>query len=137
MKHKKAIHLVASQYIAGRLAVNLQENVEVIGLDGSFMFGPLRQLDVHNGQKERSEWIYDNINREFEEKNPYITALQNKMNSLDDIDDKRQVYIWYGNNIEEQLALRFFMFIFKKDQILFILSIQQKSLKKLHQMKSQ
>jgi Protein of unknown function/Domain of unknown function (DUF1835) len=114
VKHKKAIHLVTSQYIAGRLAVNLQENVEVIGLDGSFMFGPLRQLDVHNGQKERSEWIYDNINREFEEKNPYITALQNKMNSLDDIDDKRQVYIWYGNNIEEQLALRFFMFIFKK-----------------------
>lgn len=111
---KKAVHLVASQHIASRLAIDLDKNIEVIGLDAAFMFGPLRQLDEHYGQKERSDWIYENINRAFEEINPYMVALVNKMNSLDDIAEERPIYIWCGNNIEEQLALRFFIFIFDK-----------------------
>lgn len=105
-----AIHLVASQHIASQLVFGLNEKIEVIGLDATLTFGPLCQLDEHYGQMERSDWLYENINREFEEKNPYRIALANKINSLDDIADERPVYIWYANNIEEQLALRFFIF---------------------------
>lgn len=114
VKEKKAIHLVASQHIASRLTMDLNENIEVIGLDAAFMYGPIRQLDEHYGQRERSEWIFENINREFEDKNPYMIALANKINSLDEINDERPVYIWCGNNIEEQLALRFFIFMLEK-----------------------
>lgn len=113
IKGKKAIHLVATEQIASQLIVDLNEQIEVIGLDAALTFGPLQQLNEHYGQMERSEWFYENINREYEEESPYMITLVNKINSMDDMNEERPVYIWCGNNIEEQLALRFFTFLFE------------------------
>lgn len=105
-----ALHLVTSESAAGSLRVGLEGPKTVIGFPDSFSIGPLWKLDEDVGRSFRKEWLYDNINYEYDEDENKIT---NTLREIEDIANHTPIYIWYGNNANEQTALRFYLYLLR------------------------
>ncbi|WP_051428417.1 DUF1835 domain-containing protein [Bacillus sp. J33] len=106
------VHIVSSESAAGSLRVGLERPKVVIGFPDSFSIGPLWKLDEKAGQRFRNEWLYEHINYEqddYEYENKYANTLR----ELDDIPGQVPIYIWYGNNADEQTGLRFLLFLLR------------------------
>lgn len=106
-------HLVVSESLAGSVRVGLERPKMVIGFPDFLSIGPLWNLDDKNGQSHRSEWLYENINFE-EEDHEYENKYANAIREIEDIPIQVPIYIWYGDNIEEQIGLRFLLNLLKE-----------------------
>ncbi|WP_307336526.1 DUF1835 domain-containing protein [Metabacillus malikii] len=107
-----AVHIVCSESAAGSLRVGLERPKVVIGFPDSFSIGPLWKLDEKVGQTFRNEWIYENIN--YEQDNfEYENKFANTLREIEDIISQVPIYIWYGNNADEQTGLRFLLFLLR------------------------
>ena len=104
-----AVHIVTSESTAGSLRVGLEGPKTVIGLPDNFSSGPLWKLDEKVGQSFREEWLYDNINYEHDEDN-----ITNTLREIEDIANHVPIYIWYGNNANEQTALRYYLYLLRE-----------------------
>ncbi|MGN7479862.1 DUF1835 domain-containing protein [Solibacillus silvestris] len=107
-----AVHIVSSESAAGSLRVGLERPKIVIGFPDSFSIGPLWKLDEKVGQTFRNEWIYENINYEQDEFE-YENKLANTLKEIEDIPRQVPIYIWYGNNADEQTGLRFLLYFLR------------------------
>jgi len=108
-----AVHLVASEWAAGTVRVGLEKPNTVIGFPDSFSIGPLWKLDETVGRSFRKEWLFENINYgldDYENDN----KVSNTLREIEDIADHTVIYIWYGNNAEEQTALGFFLYLLRE-----------------------
>lgn len=106
------VHLVSSESAAGSLRVGLDLPKIVIGFPDSFSMGPLYNLDEKGGQAFRNEWIYDHINYEQDDY-IYENNFSNTVREIDDIPGHYPIYIWYGENVDEQIGLRFLLFLLR------------------------
>ena len=107
-----AIHLVTSESAAGSLRVGLEGAKTVIGFPDSFSTGPLWKLDEKVGRSYRNEWLFENINyglADYENDN----KISNTLREIEDIANHVPIYIWYGNNANEQTALRFYLYLLR------------------------
>jgi hypothetical protein len=103
-----AVHLVTSEFLAGSLRFGLGNPKTVIGFPDFFSIGPLWKLDEKIGQTFRTEWLNENINleqNEFEYENKFTNTLR----EIEDIPNQAPIYIWYGNNADEQTGLLFLL----------------------------
>lgn len=109
---RSAVHIVTSESAAGSLRVALQHPKTVIGFPDAFSIGPLWRLDEKVGQRTRIEWLYENINDEQED-GQYEHKLNNILREIEDITDHTPIYIWTGNNADEQTGLRFYLYLLR------------------------
>ncbi|NRD76873.1 DUF1835 domain-containing protein [Bacillus sp. BRMEA1] len=115
-KHKKRdnlpVHIVSSQTAAGSVRVGMERPNKVIGFDGYFSIGPLRQLDHQIGRNNRFEWFNENINLESDDYY-YENHFSNTLLEIEDIPEDVPIYLWTGNNSDEQTSLRFILHLLK------------------------
>jgi hypothetical protein len=107
-----AVHIVSSEFAAGSLKVGLERPKVVIGFPDSLSIGPLWKLDEKEGQAFRNEWLYEHINDEqdhYEYKNKFANTLR----EIEGIPEQIPIYIWYGNNADEQTGLRFILYLLR------------------------
>ncbi|WP_179301868.1 DUF1835 domain-containing protein [Neobacillus jeddahensis] len=107
-----AVHIVSSESAAGSLRVGLERPKLVIGFPDSFSIGPLWRLDEEAGQRFRKEWLYEHINDEQDDFK-YENKFANTLREIEDIPGQVPIYIWYGNNPDEQTGLRFLLFLLR------------------------
>ncbi|MGN7386708.1 DUF1835 domain-containing protein [Sporosarcina sp. SAFN-015] len=106
------VHIVSSESAAGSLQVGLDRPKIVIGFPDSFSIGPLYNLHEKAGQTFRNEWIYEHINYEQDDY-IYENKFSSTVREIDDIPSQYPIYIWYGDNVDEQIALRFLLFLLR------------------------
>ncbi|MEK3886381.1 DUF1835 domain-containing protein [Bacillus sp. FSL K6-3431] len=108
----KSFHIVSSEYAAGPLKIGLDHPKRVIAFPDFFSIGPIWRLDEKIGQSFRYEWLNENINSgddDFE----YETKFTNTLLKIEDIPDQVPIYIWYGNNAEEQTGVYLILQLFQ------------------------
>lgn len=103
-------HIVCSESAAGSLRVALAPPKYVIGFPEDLSIGPLWKLDEVKGQACRQKWLMENINDEMDEFVGH-TTLREVIREIRDIPSHLPVYIWCGDNIEEQCGLLFFLYL--------------------------
>ncbi|WP_057776153.1 DUF1835 domain-containing protein [Cytobacillus dafuensis] len=108
-----AVHIVNSESAAGSLRVGLERPKTVIGFPDSFSIGPLWKLDEKIGQSYRKEWLFENINFEQEDYE-YENKFTNTLREIEDIANDVPIYIWYGNNADEQTGLRLLLYLLRE-----------------------
>ncbi len=120
-RSKGPIHLVSSESAAGSLKVGLPKPHTVIAIPDNLTYGPLGKLVERAEQKIREEWLFDHINDEQEEGN-YASKFSNMLRQIDDIADSIPIYLWCGNNVAEQIGIRFMVYLLgeKKNAIYLI-----------------
>ncbi|MGE7093325.1 DUF1835 domain-containing protein [Lysinibacillus sp. NPDC048646] len=104
-----AVHIVSSESAAGSIRVALEPRKQVIGFPDAFSIGPLWKLEEEIGQAYRHEWLYENINYELDN-DDYQVKFSNTLLEIEDIPHQLPIYIWYGDNADEQIGLRFFLY---------------------------
>lgn len=108
-----AVHIVTSESVAGSLRVGLDGPKTVIGFPDTFSIGPLWKLDEKTGRSLRNEWLFENINFELEDYE-YGNKITNTLREIEDLADRVPIYIWYGNNADEQTGLRFYLYLLRE-----------------------
>ena len=106
------VHIVSSESAAGAVRVALAPPKHVIGFPDAFSIGPLWKLDETIGQTKRNEWLVEHINDEQDDyvyQHKFATTLR----EIEDIPNQVPIHIWYGNNAEEQVGLRFFLYLLR------------------------
>ncbi|MFJ7973503.1 DUF1835 domain-containing protein [Psychrobacillus sp. NPDC096389] len=106
-----AVHIVSSESAAGSLRAGLESPKTVIGFPDHLSIGPLGKLDEKLAQTYRKEWLMENIN--FEEETEYPIKFSNTLRELEDIPSDVPIYIWYGNNANEQICMRFLIYLLR------------------------
>ncbi|WP_313894429.1 DUF1835 domain-containing protein [Psychrobacillus sp.] len=104
------VHIVTSESAAGLLNAGVERPRNVIAYPDSFSIGPLWILHEKTGQSFRKEWLFENINDKQDE---YGDKCINTLREMEDIGDHVPIYIWYGNNADEQVGLRYFLYIMR------------------------
>lgn len=111
-KEVEPVHIVCSEAAAGRLRFSLDRPKIVIGVGGMFSIGPIWRLEHKEGKAYRNEWLNDHINFELDDyvfENNFANALR----EVEDIIESAPIHIWYANNADEQIGLRFILYLLK------------------------
>lgn len=108
----RVTHIVCSESAAGSLRVALAPPKYVIGFPQDLSIGPLWKLDEERGQACRQKWLMENINDEMDDF-AVFTKLREAIREIRDIPSHLPVYIWCGDNIEEQCGLRFSLYLLR------------------------
>lgn len=120
-----AIHIVTSESAAGSLKSAIDRPKTVIGFPDDFSIGPLWKLEAATGQEFRREWLFDNINFEQEEFE-YENKFRNALRQIEDIAPDSPIYLWFGENAEEQTGLRFYLYLLReKPNKIFLMNTTQ------------
>jgi hypothetical protein len=106
------VHIVSPEFSAGSIRVAIDRPKQVIGFPDFFSMGPLWKLDEKVGQTFRNEWLFENINL-LEDDDVYQNKFANTLRDVEDISSNVPIYIWCGDNAEEQTALRFILYLLK------------------------
>ncbi|MFJ5772157.1 DUF1835 domain-containing protein [Psychrobacillus sp. NPDC093180] len=115
------VHIVSSESTAGSLKSGLLRPKTVIGFPDFLSIGPLGKLDEKMAQTYRKDWLIDNIN--FEQETEYPIKFSNTLREIEDIPSEVPIYIWYGNNANEQVCMRFLIHLLKdKTNKLFLIN---------------
>lgn len=122
----QAVHIVSSESAAGSLRVALAPPKHVIGFPDCFSIGPLWMLEKKRGQAFRNEWLFEKINDGQED--DYQNKFTNALREIEDIPNYVPIYIWYGNNADEQCGLRFFLYLLRdKSNEIFLINTTEHS----------
>ncbi|KOS68984.1 hypothetical protein AEA09_10805 [Lysinibacillus contaminans] len=125
-----AVHIVSSESAAGSVRAALAPPKQVIGFPDTFSIGPLWKLDEKIGQASRNEWLVENINDEQDDYE-YQNKFANTLREIEDISGEVPIYIWYGDNVDEQVGLRFFLYVLRnKENDIFLVNTTELSTSK-------
>ncbi len=94
--------------------LNLHEEEFIVTFDDNFAVAPIGNLETENGQRERFEWIKNNLERNEEETENYIDKLQRTIARLDSIPENIPIYIWVSENANEQTGLFLTMYLLRE-----------------------
>ncbi|MDT0162512.1 DUF1835 domain-containing protein [Bacillus sp. AG4(2022)] len=123
-KHKKetgtrrspsytAVHIAPSESAAGSIRVMLPQREKVISQIEHLGIGPLWKLDTEEGKKHRADWMFDHINYQIEDFE-LDQKIDNMLLEIADIPEEVPIYIWAGENADEQTNLRYMMTLLKE-----------------------
>ena len=122
---KGTVHIVSSESAAGSVRFALAPPKHVIGFPDDFSIGPLWKLDEKIGQTNRNEWLFENINDEQDDYN-YQYKFANTLREIEDIPNQVPIRILYGNNANEQIGLRFFLYLLRdKTNEVFLINVTE------------
>jgi hypothetical protein len=92
--------------------LNSHEEEFIITFDDNFAVAPIGNLETENGQRERFEWIKNNLQRNEEETENYCNKLQ--IAQLVSIPENIPINIWVSENANEQTGLLFTMYLLRE-----------------------
>jgi len=122
----QGVHIVSSESAAGSVRVALAPPKHVIGFPDCLSIGPLWKLEEKRGQDFRNDWLFENINDGQED--VYQNKFTNTLREIEDISNHVPIYIWYGNNANEQCGLRFFLYLLRnKSNEIFLINTTEQS----------
>ncbi|KOS63462.1 DUF1835 domain-containing protein [Lysinibacillus agricola] len=122
----QAVHIVSTESAAGSVRVALAPPKHVIGFPDCFSIGPLWKLEEKRGQDFRNDWLFENINDG--EEDVYQNKFTNTLREIEDIPNHVPIYIWYGNNADEQCGLRYFLYLLRdKSNEIFLINTTEHS----------
>jgi len=104
------VHIACSESAAGSLRVAFVSSMHIIAFPDDLSIGPLFQLEEKLGEISRKEWLFENINNEQDDHVEYNKFI-NTLREIADIPIHLPIYIWVGNNANEQCLLRFFLYL--------------------------
>ena len=107
----QVVHITCSESAAGSLRVALAPPRHIIAFSDDLSIGPLCLLEEKLGRVSRKEWLFENINNEQDDHIEYHKFV-NTLREIVDIPNHFPIYIWIGNNANEQCFLRFFLYLF-------------------------
>lgn len=129
---RRAVHIVTSESTAGSLRAGIDQPKTVIGFPDSFSIGPLWKLTERIGQDLRRAWLFDHINTEQEDVE-YEIKFSNALREIEDIAPHTRVYLWFGDNAEEQTGLRFYLYLLKdKSNPIFLMNATEEETAPFH-----
>ncbi|MCM3236142.1 DUF1835 domain-containing protein [Heyndrickxia oleronia] len=102
------IHIACSESAAGCIRVGLDKPKRVIGLPGLLSIGPLWKINEEAGFNNRNDWLFEHINFESDDYS-YQVTFKNSIREINDIPEQSPIYLWYGDNADEQICLRFIL----------------------------
>lgn len=123
----RAVHIVSSEAAAGFVRRALAPPKHVIGFPDDLSIGPLWKLDEKIGQTNRNEWLADQIN---DEQDDYVYAhkFSNTLREIEDLPHQVPIHIWYGNSANEQVGLRFFLYLLRdRTNVIFLINTNEVS----------
>ncbi len=103
-----AVHIAPSESAAGSIRVMLPQREKVISQIEHLGIGPLWKLDTEEGKKHRADWMFDHINYQIEDFE-LDQKIDNMLLEIADIPEGVPIYIWAGENADEQTNLRYLM----------------------------
>lgn len=106
------IHIACSESAAGCIRVGLDQPKRVIGFPGLLSIGPLWKINEEAGFNNRNEWLFEHINFESDDYS-YQVTFKNSIREINDIPEQSPIYLWYGDNADEQICLRFILHLLK------------------------
>lgn len=109
------VHIITSESTAGSLRVAIHGPKNVIGFPDAFSIGPLWKLDEKTGQDARKEWLFANINS-GEAADDYANKFRDALLQIDDTPQDVPIYLWFGDNAEEQTGLRFYLYLLRENK---------------------
>ena len=107
------VHIVSSESAAGTLRAGLKRPKHVIGFPDPFSIGPLWKLHQKQGQLYRYEWFYDHINLEYDDDFEFQNRFANVLREIKDIPEQAPIFIWTANNADEQICLRYTLYLLR------------------------
>jgi hypothetical protein len=93
--------------------LNLHEEEFIMTFYDNFAIAPIGNLDTEKGQKERFDWIKNNLPDEFEIEN-YLESLQRIITQLASIPENIPINIWVSENAHEQTGFLFTMYLLRE-----------------------
>ncbi|WP_180968281.1 DUF1835 domain-containing protein [Cytobacillus massiliigabonensis] len=106
VKNKEPVHIVSTESAAGTIRFSLDRPKKVLAFSDFFSYGPLWKLNREKGQAYRKEWLFDNINIEFQDDYENEMRFTNTLLEIEDIEEKSPIYVWVGDNAYEQTGVR-------------------------------
>ena len=111
-KNIDAVHIVFSDSTAGSLKVALGElgirrTEKVICISENFSIGPLRTLQTESGLAHRYDWLEEHLICEGQGLNSKLEQLKTAFSEIASLREQLPVFVWTGNNANEQLGVRF------------------------------
>lgn len=111
-KEYKVIHIVFGESAAGSLRMALkemgvQEGEKVICFLDNFSFGPLWRIEEDKGLALRHKWLINHINYDEEYLFSYKRRFHTTILEVKNIMEQAHIFIWAGENADEQTAHRF------------------------------
>ncbi|WP_084798012.1 DUF1835 domain-containing protein [Neobacillus mesonae] len=90
--------------------INLHEEEFIVTFEDNFAVAPIGNLETEKGQRERFEWIKNNL----EETEKFSEKLQRTIDRLVSIPENIPIYIWVSGNANEQTGLLFTMYLLRE-----------------------
>ncbi|MCM3714015.1 DUF1835 domain-containing protein [Alkalihalobacillus oceani] len=112
-KSVKVVHIAFGASSAGSLK-NIQDEEKVIFFSDQFSIGPIWKLHEETGLLQRYKWLMNHINVEEEYLFTYLASFKKTVSVIEAIDEHVRIFIWAGNNSDEQTALRYVLYLLRK-----------------------
>ncbi|MCP3742899.1 DUF1835 domain-containing protein [Paenibacillus sp. A3M_27_13] len=116
---ERHVHLLFSQSAAGSMKVGLSgaglrlESI-VLSFNDQFSIGPLWRLETSEGQENRHSWLAERMmHYEFFHYANWEQRIEQMMVTLSEIPDDKSITIWCGSNADEQVGLRFALYLLR------------------------
>jgi hypothetical protein len=93
--------------------LNSLEEEFIITFHDNFAIAPICNLDTEKGQKERFDWLKNNLPNEYEIEND-LESFQRVISQLVSIPANVPINIWVSENANEQTGLLFTMYLLRE-----------------------
>lgn len=113
MQEYQAIHLVCGESPAGTLRYSLGSyHNKIIGFPDFFTEGPLQDLHNEEGFQKRHQWLMEHINMEMDYlEDEYEFRFRKALEQINTLPKNLPIIIWTAENANEQIGLRYFLFL--------------------------
>lgn len=111
----ETIHLVCGESTAGslRYSLGIYHN-KIIGFPDFFATGPIKNLHEEEGFRKRHQWLKDNINFESDYlEEDYEPRFRKAIEEIINLPENLPIIIWTSENANEQIGLRFFLYLLR------------------------
>ncbi|MFP7394004.1 DUF1835 domain-containing protein [Niallia circulans] len=108
----KVVHIAFGESAAGSLRMALkemgvQDEEKVICFSDNFSFGPLWKIEEEMGLALRHKWLINHINYDEKYLFSYKRRFYKTILEVKNIKEHAHIFIWAGENADEQTAQRF------------------------------
>jgi len=117
-KDYKAAHVVFGDSSSGSLKIALRDmrllnEEKIIHFSDNFSIGPVWKLEEDKGLAQRHKWLMNHLNMDEDYLFNYQNVFKETLFKIKSIPEQVYIFIWFGENADEQTALRYVLYLLK------------------------
>ncbi|MFG3433072.1 DUF1835 domain-containing protein [Lysinibacillus fusiformis] len=117
-KDIKVVHVVFGDSPSGSLKnalsdMKVLDEEKIIHFSAKFSVGPLWKLEEDTGLALRYKWLMNHLNLDEEYVCNYQQVFKESLFKIKSIPEHVKIFIWFGENSDEQTALRYVLYLLK------------------------